>query len=83
MSRIPQGLGRHLVRHPLDGVALVRAGWQLRRSNWWRRAPFLPVPGEAYWDFRMTTAYGDATARPSAKDAADAARWVVRSRSGR
>jgi hypothetical protein len=35
-------------------AALVR----LSRRGWWRRPPFLPVPGEAYWNFRLVTAFG-------------------------
>ena len=31
--------------------------------GWWRRPPFLPVPDERYWRFRMETAYGDEPAR--------------------
>lgn len=28
------------------------------RRGWWRRAPFVPLPGEDYWRFRLMTAYG-------------------------
>jgi hypothetical protein len=31
---------------------------RLTRNGWWRRAPFLPLPGEAYWRFRVVTAFG-------------------------
>jgi hypothetical protein len=31
---------------------------RLSRRGWWHRAPFLPVPGEAYWHFRLVTAFG-------------------------
>jgi hypothetical protein len=31
---------------------------RLARRGWWHRAPFLPVPGEAYWHFRLVTALG-------------------------
>ena len=31
---------------------------RLARRGWWHRAPFLPVPGEAYWHFRLVTAFG-------------------------
>ena len=37
------------------------AGGALRRMarrGWWRRPPYLPIPGEAYWRFRMETVYG-------------------------
>ena len=35
-----------------------RFGPPLPRGRWWHRAPFLPVPGEAYWHFRLVTAFG-------------------------
>jgi hypothetical protein len=31
---------------------------RMARQGWWHRAPFLPLPGEAYWRFRLETAYG-------------------------
>ena len=31
---------------------------RLSRRGWWHRPPFLPVPGEAYWHFRLVTAFG-------------------------
>jgi len=34
--------------------ALIR----MARRGWWRRPPYLPIPGEAYWRFRLVTAYG-------------------------
>jgi hypothetical protein len=47
-----------LVAHPSlwwpGASALVR----FSRHGWWRRPPFLPVPGESYWDFRLVTAFG-------------------------
>ena len=29
-----------------------------RGRGWWHRTPFLPLPGDAYWRFRLETAYG-------------------------
>ena len=31
---------------------------RLARPRWWARRPFLPVPDEAYWQFRLVTAFG-------------------------
>ncbi len=31
---------------------------RMARRGWWHRAPFVPLPGEAYWRFRLETAYG-------------------------
>ena len=65
------------------GGALCR----MARRGWWRRAPYLPVPGEAYWRFRMETVYGlggpdapsgGATLTP--EDVVAFLRWCQRSR---
>ena len=36
----------------------VTALARLARRRWWRRPPYLPLPGEAYWRFRVVTALG-------------------------
>ena len=43
--------------------------------GWWRRRPWTPRPAEDLWRFRMVTAYGDPTARPSPSDAVDYLEW--------
>ena len=63
---------------------------RMARRGWWRRAPYLPVPGEAYWRFRVTTAYGSGDpAGPegentglNAADVVSYLRWCQRSRPG-
>ena len=44
--------------HPSLWWAAVAALGRLARRGWWRRRPFLPVPGDAYWEFRLVTAFG-------------------------
>lgn len=44
--------------HPSLWWTGVAALARLSRRGWWRRPPFLPVPGEAYWNFRLVTAFG-------------------------
>ena len=44
--------------HPSLWWAGLAALARLSRRGWWRRPPFLPVPGDAYWDFRLVTAFG-------------------------
>ena len=44
--------------HPGLWWASAGALRRLARRGWWRRAPFLPLPGEAYWHFRLVTAFG-------------------------
>ena len=79
----PKGLVGWLAHHPSDVAAIVRAGWRLRRARWWRTAPFLPVPADAYWDFRVSTVNGDDASDVSAEEAVQSARWSVRQRVGR
>jgi hypothetical protein len=70
-----RGLGAHLLRHPSAAPALTRAAWRLRRRAWWRRAPFLPVPGRGYWEFRLSTATGSPTGTTSVKEVIEYAEW--------
>ena len=61
---------------------VVRASWKLRRRQWWRHAPFLPLPSRAYWEFRMNTARGTSKGLPSAQEILDAATWSLQQRVG-
>ncbi|HEY5439012.1 MAG TPA: hypothetical protein VIJ99_08920 [Acidimicrobiales bacterium] len=78
MSAWAPGLGRYLLHHPLGTPTLVRAGWRMRRTGWWRQRPFLPLPDPAYWHFRLVTANGSAGPELRPRDVVEAARWVVR-----
>ena len=79
-ATLPRGLLRRLATQPSDAVAVATSTWALRRRNWWRRAPYLPVPDDAYWNFRMKTALGDVDAQLTTDDVIDAARWSRRER---
>ena len=68
---------RALVRPPL-ARDLLRVAWRFRARDWYRRAPFLPLPPREYIRWRMYTAYGDEEAVPPAKDVERYARWVGR-----
>ena len=46
-------------------------------------APFLPLPGPAYWRFRVATATGSPTGRTSADDVVEFAKWSMRQKSER
>ena len=71
-----RGLGRYLLRHPQDIVIVVRAGLRLRKKDWWRHAPFLPLPDAKYWEFRMSTVNGiDGELSP--KGVVVAAKWSL------
>ncbi len=58
---------------------------RLARRGWWRRPPFVPVPGEAYWQFRLVTAYGGAHGEGelTKQDVVAFLRWCQSSRPGR
>jgi hypothetical protein len=69
------GLAARALVRPRLALDLLRTGWAFRRRNWWRRAPFLPVPDSTYLRWRMYTAYGDERAIPPAIDVIRFARW--------
>jgi hypothetical protein len=60
---------------PRLAVDLVRTAWAFRRRDWYRRAPFLPLPDPTYLRWRMYTAYADELAVPPAEDVVRFARW--------
>jgi hypothetical protein len=66
--------GRAALR-PRLAADLVAAAWAFRRRDWYRRAPFLPLPAPAYLRWRMYTAYGDEHAVPPTEDVIRFAQW--------
>jgi hypothetical protein len=71
--------------HPTLWWSALTATFRLARRGWWHRAPFLPVPGEAYWRFRLVTAFGG-TGTGAALERADVLaylRWCRRTHPGR
>jgi hypothetical protein len=78
-TRLSLLLALRALRDPTTGAALLRVAWRFRRRDWWRRAPFLPLPAWTYLRWRMHTAYGDADVVPPAEDVVRYARWAVRS----
>jgi hypothetical protein len=66
-------LGAVLARPGLWATALRQAG-RMRRRDWWRHAPFLPLPDRDYLRFRLLTQYG-ATAPVVADDVVVYLRW--------
>ncbi|MGH7547845.1 MAG: hypothetical protein ACREMM_06705 [Gemmatimonadales bacterium] len=61
--------------NPRVALDLARLAWSFRARDWYRRAPFLPLPPRDYTRWRMFTAYGDEAAVPSVKDVINFARW--------
>ena len=65
-----------LLGEPALWSTVVRQIRVLARPQWWRHAPYLPVPSASYLRFRLLTAYGgDGTATPSVSDVVTYLRW--------
>lgn len=60
---------------PRLALDLLRTAWAFRRRDWYRLAPFLPVPDATYLRWRMYTAYGSEGAVPPVDDVIRFARW--------
>lgn len=71
------------VRRPVLGWVLLRTTWRFRSRDWYRKAPFLPVPPAAYLAWRMHTAWGDEAHEPEAAELERYLRWVLRMRPDR
>jgi putative NIF3 family GTP cyclohydrolase 1 type 2 len=71
----PKGLARYLAHHPSDVAPVLSSAWVMRRSQWWRIKPYLPIPDPAYWEFRVSTANGSLGSDVSPEAVVAAARW--------
>lgn len=70
-----RSMATRLLRHPGEIPVVTRAAWRLRRAGWWRRAPFLPLPGRSYWQFRRATATGSTSGTTAAREVVEFAIW--------
>ena len=61
--------------NPRVALDLLTMAWAMRRREWYRHPPFLPVPPAEYVRWRMYTAYGDEAAVPPIEDVLNFARW--------
>jgi hypothetical protein len=68
------------LRHPGLIIPMLSAAWRFRSRDWYRRAPYLPLPPANYVEWRLHTAYGDADAVPPAADLARYLEWTARMR---
>jgi hypothetical protein len=55
--------------------------WRLTPSRWWRGGSHLPLPHDAWWRFRMVTAYGRPDAWPTSRDVIAYLEWCRSTRS--
>lgn len=66
-----------VLREPRLLPLLLGAAWRFRAKNWYRRAPFLPLPPAEYVEWRLHTAYGD-EGTPEPVEIARYLRWAAR-----
>jgi hypothetical protein len=79
-SQLLRQLAGLAMRHPTLVPLLLGAAWRFRAKDWYRRAPFLPLPPAAYVEWRLHTAYGDGGAGPQPGELARYLRWTARMR---
>ena len=68
------------LRRPRLWPALLSAAWAFRPRDWYRKAPFLPLPSKAYMRWRLETAYGEPDAVPPADEIARFVTWSAEMR---
>ena len=61
--------------NPRLAIDLLAMVWAFRARDWYRNAPFLPLPPRDYTRWRLHTAYGDPEWVPSVEDVRRFARW--------
>jgi hypothetical protein len=69
------GIIRAVLFRPDLWWAALGALRRLAVPGWWRTRPYLPVPDQRLWEFRMVTAYGRADAVPTAADVISYLEW--------
>jgi hypothetical protein len=75
-ARLSLALALRSVVNPALAVNLLRVAWRFRTRDWYRRAPFLPLPDATYVRWRMYTAYGDFDAVPTPAEVERYVRWA-------
>ena len=64
-----------VVFRPSLWLTALGTAHRLAAPGWWKRRPFLPLPDERLWAFRMVTAYGHADAIPDGADVVSYLEW--------
>jgi len=75
-GRLSLALAARSLANPALAVDLLSVAWRFRARDWYRHAPFLPLPDPTYLRWRMYTAYGDFDAVPSAEEVERYVRWA-------
>ncbi len=74
-TRLVTGLTLQALVRPRLAIDLLRMVWAFRAQEWYRHAPFVPLPPREYVRWRMYTAYGDEEAVPPLEDVIRFAQW--------
>jgi hypothetical protein len=69
------GIVRAVLARPDLWWAALGALRRLAAPGWWRTTPYLPLPDDRLWAFRMVTAYGRPDAVPQAVDVISYLTW--------
>lgn len=77
-SKLLRQIAGLALRDPGLVPLLLGAAWRFRARNWYRRAPFLPLPPAEYVEWRLHTAYGAGDAGPQPGEIARYLRWSAR-----
>jgi hypothetical protein len=64
-----------VMRRPRLWMTALQQMQRMAAPGWYRRRPFLPVPGGAYLRFRLVTQYGDPNHRPEPVDVVNYLAW--------
>jgi hypothetical protein len=75
VGRTVVAVGSAVVARPDLWATAVVLGARMARRHWWRRAPFLPVPGASYLAFRLETQYGRHSASAQGHDVVNYLAW--------
>jgi hypothetical protein len=67
-----------VLRRPSLYWPALRTAWRLRERDWYRHAPFLPLPPREYVEWRLHTAYGDEGDEPSPRQLEQYLGWTRR-----
>ena len=68
-------IGAAIAARPALWRTAVRQVRRTAAPQWYRHAPFLPVPAADYMHFRLVTQYGDANHRPVPADVVNYLAW--------
>ena len=75
MTGLTLALAGRACLDPRVALDLLTLAWAFRRRQWWRLAPFLPLPDRDYLEWRLHTASGEERALPPVEDVLRFARW--------